>query len=1272
MIKVEAAGSSSARAPSLPTHTHVETRMLGQLPSQMASSSIEAWCDGVQCLTEEYFSRLGGVVVAHLGMRAQSIQDQRSSGGRGAAEKREIMSKLQSEHEENLALAVPATDIEATEMALLQQLWTHHQVQQKRKRPVAVDDGTEKEDRPSGASRGGASTPDAVAEEALTTRDGASCIRPPSSSAAAAAPEDAASSVLCDTEGNPVLTTQQHPASESAARIPADLLELFRTAQALHSAASGSTGAPPRATPSEEAAAAGESPFDATTDRLSRVPVVLSEEENAQASAMALLCFRYFYSSNSTLASPVEAAAPLVSATNPPEQPPQPAHVREKLAATTIVPKQKRKLITKPGSLDPAEHQHQPSPSPMASSTPAYAADRLRAELASLFPQQAQRVRGDFSCGLPPQRAFFTGAYTSVDADAAAEKSRPESKGRNNHVAFLNADRTSDGAHGAGGRLPLTNPTVGSPSTEDAYNSGASRSKGALKLPLLNSYASPAPAGERPPSAAASSLPTPPTTTTAAAAGTPHASDQCPVLPALAPGTTAAPRSVTTTTAVPASETAASAQKHGSGTNKAKKRGGSGQLRRAPRLLPKSVVLPPNYSGVHGEQLTMTQLEQLVTSVSEDGAVAEADVKRQCDAVDAAAEEVYRLQQAVARVLLENIQLEKDIHTLTATSHACAVGDEDGDADEAGRGTDAAAAVKGRHHSDGNKTRVRMGAMSCFSASTPSSVSAGHLSAEKRKRQLTLSPAPMPLPHPKCALTAASLLLHAPGEKKARPPVSAGAAAVPQPWPWRQESPPAEKTRLSPKSSCKHKTRAAVSPIATAAEGVAADGQQDPRTILKELRSAIASREAEKAQTLAEIYALSSRVTRHDTLLHAVAEYWRRNAAVMKRQHFAVQSQPKQSMSSGTITRLGDGGDGRASENAVGTISSAYLFNASDGTHGVVPQANSSNSGHSTSSHKCSHSTVITATMSLSGQMTNLDGSPSQVQRALAQMEALSPTPLSSTPSFDLRITSSVPSALSPPLQMRPLVRRQIIPPRQRAQESDSGPNRPDAIHTTLSGATGAAAEVESTPVRVRVGVHVTLPMEDELGGRLQRNVVTWPREGPTAASAAVVPSSALTDTDTTATTFIRSPESVLDTMGRPPSGSPAFFTVGAPPVLKQEQRKNEHGLAASAVAVDLFNNSPRRWPGNLLASPLGFTQVYDKEAGEDDDDVCGGGSFPTTPLHPSRSTTANNSHNYAIGGMRRGDEDVLDRGSWRTIPALQLENVDEIAEFIYSVFERP
>ncbi|GET85827.1 hypothetical protein, conserved [Leishmania tarentolae] len=1281
MIKVEAAGNRPASVSSLPTHTHAETRMVGQPSLQTASPSIEAWCNGVQRLTEEYFFRLGDIVVAHPGLCAPSRQNQFSSGDSGAPEKLKMMCQLRSEHKENSELDVQATDIEAAEIALLQKLWAYHELQQKRQRPAVALDRTEKEDHPSRVSRSGSLTVDAVTEEGFTTADRESCRQPHPSSAATAAPEDGASSVPCGTDGDPLLKMQQHPSSESAACIPEELLELFRTAQALHSAASGSTRASPPATSSREAAAAGENPFDATPDPLSRKPVTLSDEENAQAAAMALLCFHYFYHPSSTPASPVEAAVPPVSVPMPPEKSPRTDHVQEKLVTTTEVPKPKqqhqlapfshatcmspapnacngadasshispssrmacRKHTTKSGSFNSSEHPQQPSSSPFPSSTPVYGTDGLKAELALLFPQQAQQLQGDVSCGLPPPRAFLTGSGASFDSDAAADKSRPESKSRNTHVAFINVDGTSGGARRAGVRPPFPNSTVRSPSTEDVHNSGASPSNGAVKLPLLHSHSPPTSAGERPPPSAASSSPPTSTmtttiiTTAAAALATPHVGGQCPALPTLSPGTTAVPNSVAVATT--SSATAASTQKHGNGTRNATSRGRSGKRRRAPRLLHNSVVLPPNYSGVRGEKLTMTQLEQLVTSVSEDCALAQSDVKRQYDAAEAAAAKLYRLQQAVARVLLENIQLEKDICTLTATSHTCSAGDEDGDSDKP------------------DKYSLHTGAMSRFSASAPSPVCTTRLFAEKRQRQLILPPAPMPLPHAKRALTASSLLLHAAGNKKA-------ATVVAESWPSRQGSVAAEKSMLNPKGSCKRKARTTTYAIAAASEGVPeAVGPQDPRTILQELHSAIVSRETEKAQILAEIDALSSRVTRHDTLLHAVAEYWRRNAAVMKRQHFAVQSQPRQFMSE-NVTQPFDGDDGWGSENAVGASTPSCPFSASDREHGVVGQASSS-SGHTDLSLMCSHST---AAMSLSEKMTNLDGTPSQVQRALAQMEALSPTPLSSALSFDLRMTS-VPSALSPPLKMETFVRRQVTPLREGAQENETVMTKSDAIELTPN----LTVEDESTPMRPQTGVHVTPVIEKERGGRLYRKVFGPPQEGLTAAAATAVLSSTLTDTSTTATTIFRSPNTASDTGGMSVSTS-AALPVGEEAVVTQEGRRNDHGPGVSAAAVNLFNGSPHRLPGNPLEVPPDCTQAYKREAREDGGAVYVDDSSLATPLHPSCSTTANNSRTCAFAGMRRDDDDddVLHHGSWRTIPALQLENVDEIAEFIYSVFERP
>ncbi|CAJ1016653.1 hypothetical protein, conserved [Leishmania lindenbergi] len=1227
MTRMEVAGSPSATPFSFPAHARVETRMREQVPSRMADVTMEAWCDGVQRLTQEYFSSLGELAVAQLGLRAPGRQGQ--CNGSSTAEKRAMMGKLRSDHHDDSELDVQATDIEATEMALLQQLWAHHQLQQKRQRTVKADDGAEKKDCSSGASQGRASTAGAVAGPAFTAPDGTSFTHPPSSSAAAPAAQDAAPDVACDTAGNAPLKTQQHPTSEPAARIPEELVGLFRTAQALRSAMSNRTRPPPRATPSNEAAE-GDNPVDATADSLSRAPVVLSEEENAEAAALALLCFRYFYDPNSTTAPPVPPGASPASPTPRHGQPPRPSCMYEQLTGVTIGPQKRERhaaplpriALTSP-ERPPHACKSTDASSPTSLSSPA-AWRKLIAKAGTLERAQQQQLllQSDFSFGFPPH-------------SASAEKASLGGKSGNNR--------------------------------------GAAGHKKSVPLPLLNSHASPTPAGERLPSAAAPS-PLPPSTTTApaaAAASTPHVGEQHLILPALAPATTVARSSITTST-VPATATAASLQMHSNGANKAAGRGRSGHRRCASQLLPGSVVLPPNYSGAHGEKLTTAQLEQLVTSVSQDGAVAQADAKRQYDAADAAAAELYRLQQAVACVLLENIQLEKDISTLTVTSHACVAGDEDSDADEAGWDTNAPAGMRGWHRSDRvdsyggcqsgtNKSGVRTRPVSYSSTSIFSPASTAHPFPGKRKRQLILPPAPMPLPHSKTALVPVSLLLGATGTKKAAPPIS---AAVAQPRPWREESARAESTKLSPKSSRQNKPRPAAPAIAAVAEGVtAAGGEQDPHTILQELRTAIASREAEKAQTLAEIDALSSRVTRHDTLLHAVAEYWRRNAAVMKRQHFAVQSQPKQSTSSENITRLGDGDDRCSSGNAVDATTPSYLCSASSGTHDAVTQTSSR--AHSTPDHKHSHSIPITAATSPSGQMANLDESPSQLQRALAQMEPISPTPLSSSPSFDLHTTSSVAGARSPPLLMEMLAQRQIIPPRRRVQESESAVNKSSAMSAALSGATGAAVEAENMPVRVEMGVHITPATEDECGGRSHRKVVAPPREDPAVAGAAAAPSLILTDTSTTATTFLESPDIASDTMGWPLSGS-AAVAVGTPPALQQKCCKTGYGHSVSAVTVNLFSGSPHVSPGNLLAPSPAFTHTHDGEAGEGDD------SFPTTPLHPSRSTTAHNSRNYPISGTRREDEDVLDRGSWRIIPALQLENVDEIAEFIYSVFERP
>ncbi|KAG5487099.1 hypothetical protein LSCM1_07771 [Leishmania martiniquensis] len=1233
---------------------------------------MEAWCGGVQRLTQDYFSALRKLLVAHLSLRAPSQEGGRNSCGGGAAEMVAITSKLRRKRTLNSDLDVQVADIEAMETALLQQLSAHRQ--QRRQGAVVAGDEREKKYRSRGASRGGAS-------------------------AVAAAVEDTALDAACSLEGSPFLGTQSPSTSAAAADIPEELLELFRTAQALRSASPGRTGPPPRASPSKEAAAGEGNPLEGATGPSPRAPVVLSGEEEEEAAVMALQCFRYFYSSNGAPASPVPATAPPVSDTPLPGQPAQPTHVHEKRAAAAAPPEQRgrhpppsfsrpaltpptkssharcstdasspmslgtpaawRKLIAKPGTADRAQKQP-PQQQSSSSSLPGCAADHVAAESTASLPQQTQRAQGDYSFGFPTPCATFRTGGTPVDAHPAAEKVKLMGSSSDNHfAAHRNASRWCDRAGGAACPSPLASPTEESPSKKGAHNRDTANSKGTVKLPPLSPRASPASAAERAPSLSASPpLPSPTTTTAlvvAAAGGTPHLDVQHAAPPALALGTA---------TAVPTTPTAAPPRIRGDGANKERNRCGSGQRRRAPRPSPTPVVLPPTYSGAHGELLTTAQLEGLVASASHDGAMAQADMQRQYDAAATAAEELYRLQQAVARVLLENVQLEKDILTLKATSHAGATGDEGGDAGAADRGAAATLDAMEQIHSDGvypygsratgiSKIDSCTASMAPLSSWALSPTSTAHLLPEKRTRQIGLPPAPMPRPQATSALTAASLLLHA-------TPAATEAVSAAQPRPRRHRSAPAERTKQNRRRS-EGKARAGASASAAAVEA-AGDGQQDPRVILQELRTAIASCEAKKMQTLAEIDALSSRVSRHDSLLQAVAEYWRRNAAVMKRQHFAVQSQPKQSTSSGNVARLFDGDNRWGPEHAIGAITSPYVRNTSGGAGDAATRTSSSHGAPSASSQKLSHSIAATATTTQSGHM-NLDRSPSQLQQALAQMEAISPTPLSSSPSFDLHTTPSVASALSPPLPKGVLARRQIVPLRRRAQDGAPATNEPDGMRATLGGVTGAPIKAEHIPVRVRVGVHATPAMEEERGGRPHRKVMAHSREGLPAAAAAT--SSTLTDTNTTGTTLLGSPNSVSDTTGRPLSSSEAV-TVGTPEALKQERRNRRHGHAVSAAAVTLFNDAHPGTPGHALASSPGFAHAHDRGAGEDDD------SFQSSPLHPSGSTTANHSHHYPSGGMRREDEDVLGRGSWRPIHALQLENVDEIAEFIYSVFEQP
>ncbi|KAG5511458.1 hypothetical protein JKF63_07421 [Porcisia hertigi] len=1144
---------------------------------------------------QEYFSNLVKIAVEYLDLRNPGDKDWRSSG---VAEAHSIIEKLRRENSENLELGVEATDIKAAEMALLQQLWAHQHFQHRSKRTPAAEDGAEKEDCVENPSRVGPST--------VTGAENA-----------AAAAEDAASSLPCSLEGSSPPKTPSRPSSPQKNVIPEDLLELFCIAQALRSSASGRT----KPSPPKEAATAVPKPLDPPTGGCpSQTPVALEEDEYAEASRMARLCLHYFRNLSPTHASPMPTAA------RPPSgNVQQLVNVQVK---TTEAPKgaqQKRRCHTTPLLRPTAATAAQPplatnssDPlSPHSLSTPE-AWRRLIAQHDSL--DRAQMAQGDL-WSLPQPRTWTTAA------DDAAEKKAKHGSSSNTNISVHhnNMDRRSDEASKPASEPPF-HPTKGNATTDNSHHRGGASDTERVRLPLLHTHASSTPAGKRSSFSVTPPLPPPNSSSTSGPAT----------------GTAAAPPPPPP-------------PKHKNGDKKVKKRVGGGIRHRELRLLNNAVVLPPNYSGEHGQGLTVAQLEHLAVCVSRDGAAADDDLKRQYDAADAAAAELHRLQQAVAHVLLENVQLERDISILKVKSNACAGDGEDGDTDGVDQDRAAILWEKGRsqgdgdHHLQSNRHRGTVqggactGPMSCVSTLTLPPAC-----AETRMRHLILPPAPIPLSRAKHAFPVASLLLRRTGPE----------GAVAQPLPRRQQNVMKESAKPRRKSPRKETASTAM-----------ASSQQDPRTILEELRAAIASRQAETKRTLAKIDDVKIRIKHHDALMNAVAEYWRRNAAVMKRQHFAVRSQPQYATSSDKVTQLGDDGDKWTSENPIDDIASSILFRASPATGKDAVSTGSSYTPPSSVDRKRSHSVTVTGIMSSPRHMVNLEGSPSQLQLALAHMEAVSPTQLSSAPSFDLRVTSPVTGEHTSPLQMGILWQRQLAHPPRRAQESDSATNMADAGDTTdIGGATDGAIEGESTPIRLRSGVCVT-PLENKRGGRPHRKVV-GPLQEEFPADAAAVQSLTLTDTNTSATTSPHYPDTISQTMGQSPIASTAV-PLDSPAALERQWGSDTHTHDVLLAAQQLFSAIPCGPSGKPLSSlPTTCTQAHMAKAGQDSVD---GSSLPSTHHpHHSRESTANFSRHHPSGSTRReDDENVLNDGSWRTIPALHLENVDEIAEFIYSVFER-
>jgi hypothetical protein len=601
-----------------------------------------------------------------------------------------------------------------------------------------------------------------------------------------------------------------------------------------------------------------------------------------------------------------------------------------------------------------------------------------------------------------------------------------------------------------------------------------------------------------------------------------------------------------------------------------------------------SVVLPPHYHGLHGEKLATPELEQLVKSVKQENHEAQTSLGRTYRAVNAAAATLYALQQSVAQVLLENVQLEKDIATLTSASPAnpaCEDGANEGQSANATQNT-----------SSNNN--------SCSTSRPP----ATSLTVPPARRALFALPARAA---PAASSFTNSLLLNtsAHGRRQLKGKKREHEADV-----------QATKTTLVTSAELCNATLPDV-----------LDRYYDPVAVLEELRAATAAQQFEHTRTQGAIATLTARITRHDALLQAVAEYWRRNAAVMKRQQFAVQSHPKVPSSavvmwrsSGTTTRK------RRQEGTQWTereaLSSSPLYSSS------------TRSGSSPSDRRSSSSsTNRTATSGTpSSRMPELLGSPSQLEQALAHMEAVSPMQPSSAVSFDLypsppRTTENS----SAPPTMRVSKHATI---RRKHREGDDGVHGNAAVHEPR------LQHNHHHHHRSHVG-RDPLRSSQRIDGHLSDNSLP---------SYATTTTTTPTNAGATTRTLFSSPEPALEEDELAKGGCAAAAVTDAPTKDGSEPVPSIDVIHEANVAGSATAASPAA-PPSLVAESAG--QFYDNQ---------------TVRVLDSR--LAPNTTTSTIAGRREEgaeEEEVLQLGSWRTIPALQLEQVDEIAEFIYSVFER-
>ena len=591
--------------------------------------------------------------------------------------------------------------------------------------------------------------------------------------------------------------------------------------------------------------------------------------------------------------------------------------------------------------------------------------------------------------------------------------------------------------------------------------------------------------------------------------------------------------------------------------------GHAAKVKKTPSIkthLAPAVVLPPHYHGLHGEQLTTRELEQLVKSVAQESAEAQASVDRTYLAADTAAETLYALQQSVAQVLLENVQLERDIATLTDPASATHVGKADEDAGSAREGPHGGRAV---------------------STAPPALPPAGHARL--------VPPAPVPSAATATAFTNALFTNTAHSGKLRR-----------------------TQSNVKKRKGSNGETATPAETKTTAAPPDELDGHCDPLTVLTDLRAATAAREAEQAQTLSEIEDLTCRITRHDALLQAVAEYWRRNAAVMKRQQFAVQSQPKQ------LSDLAVTWQGTTTADTPNPQWEEPRRSADSSATSASPSESVSCTRSSSSEDESIHCADASATTS--SRVPELLGSPEQLAKALAHMEAITPVQPSSVASFDFHHSHA--EHYNPQEQGESSQQQQVSARSALEDEQLSGSSVES--YTASSPTTALSPAPTGATTRTLFSSPEPPSIDDE-----KTEVV-----GATQPDAAT-----LADRDGDGDNGSSRDASVKTDLALAPA---------LKPVVEERVHKSD--------------SAERSRPGPATVEPPATPSPSPMVAS----------AAPCPERHASR--TLGSHVNTTTNASRRGEEEeeeVLPVGSWRTIAALQLEKVDEIAEFIYSVFER-